>query len=244
MQVARPTLPNTAPGSGQALGNLIEKANTRSKEIQLSRPSLFLTQAGLRTTTVALREKQTAFSQGNPADAVFYVQSGNIRLSVISSAGKEATIALLGAGDFLGEECMADPSALRTATAAAITPATVFRIERGEMVRALHEQNTLADIFISHLLARHVHVLEDLMDQLFNSSEKRLARTLLLLARCGKHGVIPKISQEILATMVGTTRARVNFFMNRFRKLGYVDYNIGSHGVLRVHDSLVNVVYD
>ena len=184
------------------------------------------------------------FHKETRREAVFYVQSGNIRLSVISSAGKEATIALLGAGDFFGEECMANPSALRTATAAAITPATVFRIERGEMVRALHEQNTLCDIFIDHLLGRHCHVLEDLVDQLFNSSEKRLARILLLLARCGKHGVIPKVSQEILATMVGTTRARVNFFMNRFRKLGYVDFNIGSNGVLRVHDSLANVVYD
>jgi CRP/FNR family cyclic AMP-dependent transcriptional regulator len=245
MQVARSgTLPNSAPGSGQALGNPIGKANTRSNEVQLSSPGDFLAQAGLRTTTVVLREKQIGFSQGNPAEAVFYVQSGNIRLSVISPAGKEATIALFGAGDFLGEECMADPSARRTATAAAITLATLFGIEREEMVRALHEQNTLCDIFIDHLLARHSHVLEDLMDQLFNSSEKRLARILLLLARCGKHGVIPKVSQEILATMVGTTRARVNFFMNRFRKLGYVDFNIGSNGVLRVHDSLANVLYD
>jgi CRP-like cAMP-binding protein len=203
-----------------------------------------MTQAGLHMTTVALREKQIVFSQGDQAEAVFYVQSGNFRLSVISSAGKEATIALLGAGDFLGEECIADPSGLRAATAAALTPATVFRIERAEMVRALHEQNALCDMFVAHLLDRHIHVLEDLVDQLFNSSEKRLARTLLLLARCGKHGVIPKISQEILATMVGTTRARVNFFMNRFRGSGYVDYNIGSKGVLRVHDSLVNVVYD
>ncbi len=191
---------------------------------------------------VALEKKQIVFSQGDPADAVFYVQSGRIKLSVISKGGKEATIALLTEGDFLGEECIANSQPLRMATATAITEGAVLKIDKKEMVRALHEQHALSDIFVAYLLSRNRRVQEDLVDQLFNSSEKRLARALLLLAQFGKENqletVIPKISQEVLAEMVGTTRSRVNFFMNRFRKLGFIEYN----GTLLVHPSLLSVV--
>ena len=215
---------------------------TPVKKIRLFDPSAFLAQAGLGRVIIALKKKQIIFSQGERAEAVFYVQRGKVRLSVISSAGKEATIALLGERDFLGEECIANSHSIRMATAESITEATVLKIERKEMVRALHEQHALSDIFVSYLLSRNLRVQEDLVDQLFNSSEKRLARTLLLLAQFGKEGppetVIPKISQEVLAAMVGTTRARVNFFMNRFRKLGFIEYN----GKLQIHRSLLSVV--
>jgi CRP/FNR family transcriptional regulator, cyclic AMP receptor protein len=161
---------------------------------------------------------------------------------VISSGGKEATIALLGEGDFVGEECIASAQLLRLTTATAITESAVLKIDKNEMVRALHEHHALSDIFVSYLLSRNIRVQEDLVDQLFNSSEKRLARALLLLAQFGKEGapetVIPKISQEALAEMVGTTRSRINFFMNRFRKLGFIEYN----GKLKVHRSLLGVI--
>ncbi len=215
---------------------------TSLKKIRLFDPKMFLAQAGLGRTIVDLKKKQAVFAQGDPAEAVFYIQHGKVRLSVISSGGKEATIALLGEGDFLGEECVANSQPLRMASAVAITEAVILKIERQEMVRALHEQHALSDIFVSYLLSRNRRVQEDLVDQLFNSSEKRLARALLLLAQFGKDTepdtVIPKISQETLAEMVGTTRSRVNFFMNRFRKLGFIEYN----GVLRVHPSLLSVV--
>jgi len=215
---------------------------TPLKKIRLVDPSAFLAQAGLGRVIVALKKKQIIFSQGERAEAIFYVQHGKVRLSVISSAGKEATIALLGEGDFLGEECIANSQTIRMATAESITGGTVLKIERKEMVRALHEQHALSDIFVSYLLSRNLRVQEDLVDQLFNSSEKRLARTLLLLAQFGKEGppetVIPRISQEVLAAMVGTTRARVNFFMNRFRKLGFIEYN----GKLQIHRSLLSVI--
>jgi CRP-like cAMP-binding protein len=205
-------------------------------------PAAFLAKAGLGRTIVDLQKKQIVFSQGDPADAIFYVQSGRVKLSVISSAGKEATIALLGAGSFLGEECVAAAQPVRMATATAITEGAILKIDRQEMRRVLHEEHALSDIFVSYLLARNLRVQEDLVDQLFNSSEKRLARILLLLARFGKEGtpetVVPKISQEVLAEMVGTSRARVNFFMNRFRKLGFIEYN----GELQVHSSLLNIV--
>ena len=215
---------------------------TPLKKIRLFNPNAFLAQAGLGRAIVDLKKKETIFSQGDPADAVFYIQRGKIRLSIISSGGKEATIALLGAGDFLGEECIASSQPLRMATAEAITDSAVLKIERKEMVRTLHEQHALSDIFVAYLLSRNLRVQEDLVDQLFNSSEKRLARALLLLAQFGKEGaqemVIPKISQEVLAEMVGTTRARINFFMNRFRRLGFIEYN----GKLLVHRSLLSVV--
>lgn len=220
----------------------IEIPRTPVKRIRRFNANAFLTQAGLGRTIVDLKKRQAVFSQGDPADAAFYIQRGKVKLSVVSSGGKEATVALLGAGDFLGEECVAHSQQLRMATAMAITEAAVLKIDRKEMVRALHTHHDLSDIFVSYLLSRNRRVQEDLVDQLFNSSEKRLARTLLLLARFGKEGtpetVVPKISQEVLAEMVGTTRARVNFFMNRFRKLGFIEYN----GELRVHSSLLNIV--
>ncbi len=205
-------------------------------------PGVFLAQAGLGRTIVHLDGREHAFAQGDPADSAFYIQSGRIRLSVISKAGKEATIALLGVGEFCGEECIASSQSVRVASANAITPCVLLKIGRKEMIRALHQDHAFSDIFVAHLLARNARVQEDLVDQLFNSSEKRLARILLLLAQFGKEGepekVVPKISQEVLAEMVGTTRARVNFFMNRFRKLGFIAYN----GEIEVHPSLLSVV--
>jgi CRP/FNR family cyclic AMP-dependent transcriptional regulator len=206
-------------------------------------PTAFLAKTGLGRTIVALKKRQTVFSQGDPANAVFYIQKGRIKLTVISKRGKEATIALLGAGNFLGEECIAAIQPLRMATATAMAPATLLRIERKEMARVLHEEKLFSEVFVAYLLARNMRIQEDLVDQLFNSSEKRLARALLLLAQFGKEGgtpetVIPKISQEVLAEMVGTSRSRVSFFMNRFRKLGFIEYN----GTLSVHSSLLNVI--
>jgi CRP/FNR family cyclic AMP-dependent transcriptional regulator len=202
----------------------------------------FLATSGLGRAIVHLGNKDLAFSQGDRAESVFYIQSGRIRLSVIARTGKEATVALLGAGEFCGEECIATSHPVRVASASAITPTVLLKIDRKEMLRVLHQEHTFSDIFVSHLLARNARVQEDLVDQLFNSSEKRLARILLLLAQFGKEKapekVIPKISQEVLAEMVGTTRARVNFFMNRFRKLGFVEYN----GSIEVHPSLLSVV--
>jgi CRP/FNR family cyclic AMP-dependent transcriptional regulator len=215
---------------------------TPAKRIRLFDPTTFLAQAGLGRTIVDLEEKQTIFSQGDPAEAVFYIQHGQIRLSVISPGGKEATIALLGKGDFLGEECIANSQRLRMATAVTITGSAVLKIDKKAMISALHEHHALSDLFVSYLLARNARIQGDLIDQLFNSSEKRLARALLLLTQFGKENtpelVIPKISQETLAEIVGTTRSRVSFFMNRFRKLGFIEYN----GKLLVHRSLLSVV--
>lgn len=197
---------------------------------------------GLGRKIIDFKKHQTIFSQGDDANAVFYIQKGRVRLTVISKRGKEATIALLGSRDFLGEECIAGIQPQRMATAAALTSCTLLRIERKEMLRVLHEEKQFSEVFVSYLLGRNIRFQEDLIDQLFNSSEKRLARALLLLARFGKEGVpetvVPKISQETLAEMIGTTRSRVSFFMNRFRKLGFIEYN----GTLRVHSSLLNIV--
>jgi CRP/FNR family cyclic AMP-dependent transcriptional regulator len=205
-------------------------------------PAAFLATSGLGRTIIHLANKERAFSQGDPAEDVFYIQSGRIRLSVIARTGKEATVALLAPGDFCGEECIAQAQPVRVASASAITPCALLRIDRKEMMRALHQEHAFSDIFVAHLLARNARVQEDLVDQLFNSSEKRLARILLLLAQFGKdkapEKVIPKISQEVLAEMVGTTRARVNFFMNRFRKLGFIEYN----GSIEVLPSLLTIV--
>ncbi len=215
---------------------------TPIERIRLFDPSAFLSQAGLGRKIVDLKKGETIFSQGDPTESIFYIQSGQIKLSVISSSGKEATIALLGVKDFLGEECVAGAQPVRLATAVCLTESTVLQIDKPEMIRALHEHHALSDIFVSYLLSRNIRVQADLVDQLFNSSEKRLARALLLLAQFGKEGtpetVIPKISQETLAEMVGTTRSRINFFMNRFRKLGFIEYN----GKLTVHSSLLGVV--
>jgi CRP/FNR family transcriptional regulator, cyclic AMP receptor protein len=205
-------------------------------------PGTFLASVGTGRTIRSYRAKQVIFSQGEPADAVFYIQEGRVRLSVLSKQGKEATIGLLGAGDFFGEGCIASEQPLRMATATATTICSVMRIEKKQMLRTLHEEHRFSDLFVAYVVQRHNHTQADLVDQLFNSSEKRLARTLLLLARFGKEDsheeIVPDISQETLAEMIGTTRSRVNFFMNKFRKLGFIDYN----DRLRVHSSLLGVV--
>lgn len=205
-------------------------------------PEAFLEKAGVGRTLVELKKNQVLFAQGDPADTVYYIKKGTIKLTVLSQRGKEAAVALLESGNFVGESCVAAEERIRMITATALGRSTVMRIEKKEMVRVLREEHALADVFIAFLLARNVRIQEDLVDQLFNSSEKRLARVLLLLAHFGKDGkpenVIPKISQEVLAEMVGTTRSRVNFFMNRFRELGFIDYN----GHIEVHSSLLNVV--
>jgi CRP/FNR family transcriptional regulator, cyclic AMP receptor protein len=205
-------------------------------------PALFLAQAGLGRKVVQIKPKHAFFSQGDPADCVYYMQSGRAKLSVMSSAGKEATIALLVAGDFVGEESVAGTPGLRVATATAITQCAALKIDRMEMIRVMHEERAFSDMFLKFLLARSMRTQADLVDQLFNSSEKRLARILLLMAEFGQpeesETLIPKISQETLAEMIGTTRSRVSFFMNRFRKLGFIDYN----GGIKVHKSLLNVV--
>jgi CRP/FNR family cyclic AMP-dependent transcriptional regulator len=205
-------------------------------------PAGFLGEAGVGRKIVEFRNKQTVFSQGDLADSVFYIQKGRVRLSVLSARGKEATLALLNPGEFLGEDAIPAPNTLRVATATSITPCTLLKIGRKEMVRVIHEEHAFSDVFVSFLLARTMRIQEDLVDQLFNSSEKRLARVLLLLAQFGKAGkpttTIPKISQEALAEMIGTTRSRVSFFMNRFRKLGFIHYN----GDIQVHPSLLNII--
>jgi CRP-like cAMP-binding protein len=205
-------------------------------------PEAFLAKTGLGKKIVRLEKGQSAYSQGDPADAIFYIQKGRLKLTVTSSAGKEATIALLGAGEFMGEGCIANTHPLRMSTAVAMAECTMLKINRKEMVRVLHEEHAFSDVFVSFLLARNARIQEDLVDQLFNSSEKRLARILLLLAQFGKSGrpqtVIPKMSQETLAEMIGTTRSRVSFFMNRFRKMGFIEYN----GEMKVHSSLLNVI--
>jgi CRP/FNR family transcriptional regulator, cyclic AMP receptor protein len=204
----------------------------------------FLAKAGFGRTVVTLKEKDAVFSQGDPANAVFYIQRGRVKLTVVTQNGKEATIALLGAGEFIGEECMASAQTTRRATAAALTECTVLKIDRAEMLRVLRREHAFSDLFVSFLLARNIRFETDLVDQLFNSSEKRLARVLLLLSQFGKTAepetMIPNISQEVLAGMVGTTRSRVSFFMNRFRKSGFIDYHGGD--ALQVHDSLLNIV--
>ncbi len=203
----------------------------------------FLAQAGIGRTVHIYSAKQAIFVQGEPADAIFYIQQGRARLSVVSKQGKEATIGLLDRGDFLGEGCIASDQPVRLMTATAITRCSVLRIEKNHLLRTLHTEHEFADLFVAYVVERHNRTQADLVDQLFNSSEKRLARALLLLARFGKEGrseeVIPGISQETLAELIGTTRSRVNFFMNRFRKLGFIDYNDGG---LQVNSSLLGVI--
>jgi len=205
-------------------------------------PAAFLASAGLGRKIVTMKAKHVFFAQGDAADCVFYLQTGRAKLTVISKNGKEATITLLGAGDFVGEEALAGAVGRRLATATVITACTALKIEREEMVRVLQQEHAFSDLFLKFLLARSMRTQADLVDQLFNSSEKRLARILLLMAEFGKPGepetLIPPITQETLAEMIGTTRSRVSFFMNRFRKLGFIEYN----GRIRVHKSLLNVV--
>jgi len=201
----------------------------------------FLDSASVARKVVVYRNSQKIYCQGDPATSVMYIQKGGVKLSVVSEVGKEAIVAILGPGDFFGEGCLAGQS-VRMGTVAAISPSTVLVIEKNEMFKVLHEEHGLSDRFIKFMLARNIRIEEDLVDQLFNSSEKRLARTLLLLARYGKedkpHGVLRNLSQETLAEMVGTTRSRVNFFMNKFRKLGFIKYN----GGLQINTSLLSVV--
>ena len=204
-------------------------------------PHKFLATIGDGRKFVLFPKKQGIFAQGDAANAVFYIQTGKVKLTVVSKPGKEATIGILGEGDFFGEACMVGQP-LRMLTATAMTDCAVLRIDKKVMMEALHREHELSDMFVAYLLARNIRYEEDLVDQLFNSSEKRLARILLLLAHFGKEGkpesVVPKISQEMLAEMIGTTRSRVSFFMNRFRKLGFIHYN----GGLQVHSSLLNIV--
>ena len=204
-------------------------------------PHAFLATIGEGRKFVLFPRKHGIFAQGDTADAVFYVQTGKVRLTVVSNTGKEATIGILGEGYFFGEGALAGQT-LRMGSATAMTDCAVLRIEKKAMMEALHREHELSDMFVAYLLARNIRYEEDLVDHLFNSSEKRLARILLLLARFGKEGkpesVLPEISQEVLAEMIGTTRSRVSFFMNRFRKLGFIHYN----GGLQVHSSLLNVV--
>jgi len=202
----------------------------------------FLANAGLGRTIVELKTKQTFFCQGDTADSVFYLQKGRARVTVVSQHGKEATITLLSAGEFVGEESLAAILGVHMATATAVNTCTALKISRNEMIRVMHDEPVFADIFLKFLLTRSMRTQADLVDQLFNSSEKRLARILLLMAEFGKPGepetFIPPITQETLADMIGTTRSRVSFFMNRFRKLGFISYN----GRIQVHKSLLNVV--
>jgi CRP/FNR family cyclic AMP-dependent transcriptional regulator len=201
----------------------------------------FLDSSGVAKKLKEYKKSETVYAQGEAAASVLYLQNGGVKLTVVNEVGKEAVVAILGPGDFFGEGCLAGQT-IRMGTAAAITPSTVLIIEKTEMFKVLHEEHALSDRFIRFMLARNIRIEEDLIDQLFNSSEKRLARTLLLLARYGKedkpHGVLPKMSQEMLAEMIGTTRSRVNFFMNKFRKLGFIAYN----GGLQINTSLLSVV--
>ncbi len=206
-------------------------------------PHAFLATIGEGRKSVLFQSKQGIFAQGDSADAVFYIQVGKVKLTVVSKTGKEATIAILGDRDFFGEGSLAGQT-LRMGSATAMTDCAILRIDKKAMIEALHREHEFSDLFVAYLLARNIRYEEDLVDQLFNSSEKRLARILLLLAHFGKEGkpeiVVPKISQEMLAEMIGTTRSRVSFFMNRFRKLGFIDYDGGTG--LQVHSSLLNVV--
>jgi len=217
------------------------KPNPKLREKRAFDTQAFLDSAGVARKVKEYKRAELVYAQGAAAASVMYLQSGGIKLTVVNEVGKEAVVAILEPGDFFGEGCLAGQS-IRIGTATSITPSTVLVIEKSEMLKLLHEEHDLSDRFIRFMLARNIRIEEDLIDQLFNSSEKRLARALLLLARYGKedqpHGVLPKVSQETLAEMVGTTRSRVNFFMNKFRKLGFIKYN----GGLQINTSLLSVV--
>src|SRR6202165_5855616 len=217
------------------------KSNIKLKQKLGFDAQAFLDSAGVARRVVEYRRSEKIYSQGDPATSVMYIQKGGVKLSVGNQVGKEAVVAILGPNDFFGEGGMAG-QLVRMGTATAVVPATLLVIEKNEMIRVLHAEHAFSDRFVSYMLSRNIRIEEDLVDQLFNSSEKRLARTLLLLARYGKDdqpgGLLPKVSQETLAEMIGTTRSRVNFFMNKFRKLGFIHYN----GGVKVHKSLLNVV--
>jgi CRP/FNR family transcriptional regulator, cyclic AMP receptor protein len=217
------------------------KSNIKLKQKLAFDAQVFLDSASVSREIKEFKSVKVIFSQGDAAESVLYLQSGGVKLTVVNEVGKEAVVGILGPGDFFGEGCLAGQP-VRMGTATAITPTTVLVIEKNEMFKVLHEEHGLSDRFIRFMLARNIRIEEDLIDQLFNSSEKRLARTLLLLARYGRedqpHGVLPKMSQEMLAEMIGTTRSRVNCFMNKFRKLGFIKYN----GGLQINTSLLSVV--
>jgi CRP/FNR family cyclic AMP-dependent transcriptional regulator len=208
-------------------------------------PKIFLAGAGKGRTLANHAKNHQIFSQGDPADSIFYIQKGRIKLTVVSKQGKEAVVAILGAGDFFGEGCLAGQS-LRMASATTMAECSIMRLEKAGVIHLLHDEPAFSELLLHHLLSRNIRIEEDLVDQLFNSSEKRLARVLLLLANFGKEGkpepVIPKISQETLAEIIGTTRSRVSFFMNRFRKMGFIQYNGAYTSGLEVHSSLLNVI--
>ena len=228
-------------GVGGDMEEIASSNKIRSGSRQISDAQAFLDSAGMGKNVLQLRGAQQAYAQGDPATSVMYIQEGKVKLSVVNEAGKEAVVAILGPGDFFGEGCLAGQS-IRMGTATALLPTTVSVIQKSEMMRALRSEPAFADRFMSYLLSRNLRTEEDLIDQLFNSSEKRLARTLLLLSGHGDkelaQKVLPNISQETLAEMVGTTRPRVNIFMNKFRKLGYIEYEGGLH----INPSLVNVL--
>jgi len=229
---ARPRTGTVRPPAGMSMAG---------KQAAPFNPKTFLAQAGDGRSTLQCQKHQTLFAQGDAANAVFYIQEGRVKLTVVSPQGKEAVVAILGSGDFFGETCLAG-QLVCLATATSLDASTIVRIDRGTMNRVLYNEPAFSELFMLHLMTRNIRTQEDLVDQLFNSAEKRLARTLLLLAHFGKEGkpelVIPKISQETLAEMVGTTRSRVSFFMNRFKKLGFIEYTDGLH----VHRSLLSVV--
>jgi len=214
----------------------------KGKQIATFNPQTFLKQVGSGKTNLTCLNKQILFSQGDKADAVFYIQAGKVKLTVVSQQGKEAIVAILEQGGFFGEGCLAG-QLVCMATATTAEDSTIVRIDKQAMIETLHNEPTFSELFLTYLLARNIRIQEDLVDHLFNSSEKRLARVLLLMAHFGKEGkpepVVPKVSQETLAEMIGTTRSRVSFFMNKFRKLGFVYYNGGLH----VHSSLLNIVF-
>jgi CRP-like cAMP-binding protein len=216
------------------------KTRERTKAAEFD-PQQFLESTGAAKRIITYKPSAVVYSQGDPAASVLYIRQGSVKLSVVSESGKEAVVAVMAAGDFFGEGCLAGQP-LRMATATAVTTTTVVAVDKRKMLQLLHKQAAFSDRFIAHMVARNIRIEEDLVDQLFNSSEKRLARTLLLLARYGKQDkpqrVLPKLSQEVLAEMVGTTRSRVNFFMNRFRKLGFIEYN----GGIKINTSLLSVV--
>jgi CRP/FNR family transcriptional regulator, cyclic AMP receptor protein len=223
------------------MGVIQSSDKIKSKKAHAFDVEAFLDSAGLSRMIVGFRREQTIYSQGDPSENVLYIQQGAVKLCVVNETGKEAVVAILGPGDFFGEGCLAG-QAKRMGTAIAITPTKALVIDRNEMIRVLHAEHTFSDRFISYMLSRNIRIEEDLIDQLFNSTEKRLARTLLLLARYGKQDrpqrLLPNVSQEMLATMIGTSRSRVNIFMNKFKKLGFIKYN----GGLQINSSLLSVV--
>ena len=231
-------MPSASRGASRKLGRPRPKVSSKSPGFDVK---LFLDSAGVGRKIKTFTEKETIFTQGDPANRVMYIQEGSVKLTVVNETGKEAVVAILGPGDFVGEGCLAGQSVCM-ATAIAIVSATLLVIEKDEMVRALHAEHEFSDRFIAYMLERNLRVEADLIDQLFSSTEKRLARTLLLLARYGAEGkpqqVLPKVSQEMLAEMIGSTRSRVNLFMNKFKKLGFIRYDGGIH----VNDSLISVV--